>query len=666
MPRRAHLLLLVLASLMAAALTCSYATDPPTAPVLTTSTPVPLPPPPNQQTPATPTTGTLPLQSTAISADEMAQAIIDTDIPAFDAQDWRVRMRLLSTPVTPPSTAQTYALGDTETFFVERESTRNNMLQANLEYISEHAYFWVEDGVRLQPGEIERAADRFENEVYNPVRRVFGSEPLPGVDGDPRLHILHAHDLGADTIAFFLPSDRYPQAVVPDSNAREMFYVNLDSIDGIGDELYTRTLAHEFQHLIQSNVDPNESNWTDEGLAQVAERIAGFSDLDERLDFLAHTDTPLDMWPVEGDTFRNYGANYLFYLYVWEQLGEDAFSRMVQSPRNGLEAVSDALRETGSTRTVEQLFADWTVANLVDDPSIDGGRFGYQTSDTGDVQPIRRVEANPFNSAEQTPQYTATYYAIAGAQQLDLHFNGRPTAPLIPDSPHSGEAMWWASRGDNSDVRLTRKVDLSSVAQATLTFWTWFDLETDYDTAYVTVSPDGGQKWYPLEGQHTLDSSAEYFFPNYSGLSGGGSNAVWVQEQIDLTSYAGQVILLRFEVLTDTYYTRTGVALDDIAIPEIGFADDVESLAPDWQPEGWLRTGNVVPQYWGVYLVVHDASGTPNDVIEVPVAEDGSATWSGSLPDATGGATLVVAAAAPATIVPAEYTLELSGIYKVP
>jgi hypothetical protein len=592
----------------------------------------------------------------------MAQAIIDAEVPAFDSLDWQVRTGLLGPSAGAPPSPRAFIQGDRESFFVERETTFGGTVNATLQNVSKHAYFWVEDRAALGNGDMDRAAKRFEDEVYDNVRRVFGPEPNPGIDGDPHIHILHAYDLGEGTIAFFIPSDRYPRAVVPGSNEREILYVNLDAIDRVGDDLYTRTLAHEFQHLIQNNVDPNEFNWTDEGLALVAERIAGFDDAPERLDFLSTTDTPLNTWPVADDTFPNYGANYLFYLYLWEQLGEENFSRVVQSPHNGLEAVSHGLREQGAPRTAEELFSDWTVANLVNDPTVSDGRFGYQTARAGGVRPTQRISINPFSESNKIPQYSATYYDLAGSGQLNLTFQGDPSASLIPDRSHSGEAMWWASRGDNSNARLTRTVDLTGVTQATLTFWTWYELEEDFDTAYVSVSTDGGQKWDVLSGRHTSRNSADYDLPNYSGTSGGDSRPTWIQEQIDLSAYAGQVVSLRFEVLTDTFYTQHGMVLDDIAIPEIGFSDDVETLDTAWEAEGWLRTANVVPQHWGLYFVSH---GNPTQVIEIPIESDGSAQWSGEIPSQAISSTIVIAAAAPATHVPAQYSLMLSGTYQL-
>ena len=63
---------------------------------------------------------------------------------------------------------------------------------------------------------------------------------------------------------------------------------------------------------------------------------------------------------------------------------------------------------------------------------------------------------------------------------------------------HSGRYVWWSNRGDESDTTLTRTFDLTGLEQATLQAWLWYDIEKDYDYAYVEVSTDGGQTWEVL------------------------------------------------------------------------------------------------------------------------------------------------------------------------
>ena len=45
---------------------------------------------------------------------------------------------------------------------------------------------------------------------------------------------------------------------------------------------------------------------------------------------------------------------------------------------------------------------------------------------------------------------------------------------------------------------------------------------------------------------------------------------------MDLTPYAGKEILVRFEMITDDAVNMPGLLIDKIAIPEIGYTDNVE------------------------------------------------------------------------------------------
>ncbi len=71
---------------------------------------------------------------------------------------------------------------------------------------------------------------------------------------------------------------------------------------------------------------------------------------------------------------------------------------------------------------------------------------------------------------------------------------------------------------------------------------------------------------------------------------------LWIPQQADLSAYAGQQIMVRFEYVSLPDRENYGIAVDNIAIPEIGFADDAESGIPGWTLNGWQQTDNQVQQ----------------------------------------------------------------------
>ena len=220
----------------------------------------------------------------------------------------------------------------------------------------------------------------------------------------------------------------------------------------------------------------------------------------------------------------------------------------------------------------------------------------------------------------------------------------------------SGRHCWWGNRGDSIDSTLTRELDLSGLTEATLEFWTWFGLEEGWDFAYVEVSADDGQTWTILPGQHT---TAENPVGNSYGHGFTGQSESWVQEKIDLSAYTGQGVLLRFEYITDDSVYLDGFVIDDLTIPEMGYADDAEEDT-DWEANGFVRIDNELPQQYLVQIVEQLAEG--GEVVRrVGLDEDGKGeTAIQGLGTRLTGAVVIVSPVTPGTRQPARYTLTVS------
>ena len=129
---------------------------------------------------------------------------------------------------------------------------------------------------------------------------------------------------------------------------------------------------------------------------------------------------------------------------------------------------------------------------------------------------------------------------------------------------------------------------------------------------------------------------------------------------VDLTTYAGRRVLIRFEYITDEGYNKPGLAIDDIRVPEINYSDDAESPR-DWQSAGWIRIGNKVPETWFVALIEKGPNGV-NRVRELPVSTNGTGTLNIAAigPNAaTKEAILVIAPMAPKTTEITNYTFTI-------
>jgi hypothetical protein len=243
---------------------------------------------------------------------------------------------------------------------------------------------------------------------------------------------------------------------------------------------------------------------------------------------------------------------------------------------------------------------------------------------------------------------------------LTLDFQGDTDVSLTDAAPASGTGMWWSKRGDDSESTLTRAFDLTGVQKATLQFSTRFEIELNYDYAFVTVSTDGGKTWTTLPGSTTTndDPQGANYGNGITGLSGepgvdpeSGLRGKWLEESMDLSPFAGKQILVRFWLVHDAALNYTGLLLDNIRIPEIGYSDDVESGDGGWEAQGFVRTTGALPQEWTLRLV--QISGDKTTV--TPVLVDAQGHASVSLPDGTRGV-LMVSGTTYATTEPANYS----------
>ncbi|MGQ9457047.1 MAG: hypothetical protein ACUVS5_02040 [Anaerolineae bacterium] len=545
----------------------------------------------------------------------LAQALA-ADLPVRDLGDLARRLKDVPPEALAPARPEPgeRSLGDREVFWVVDHSRPENprffQAEAELRHISRHAYFWVQTGLRRAPdaAQLQRQGMAFDA-IYETNRRYFGSEWSPGIDGETRVHIFNGRVPGVG--GYFSSVDEVPKAVHPQSNEKEIFYVNLDTLTP-GTDLYSAVLAHEFQHMIQWHQNRGEDGWVEEGLSELAMTLNGYPTDGSEVVFDLFPDTQLNAWTDEmGRSPVHYGASYLFAAYFYERFGEEALRALAADPRTGIAGFNAVLSPLDLD--FDTLFRQWVVANIV--PREEQRRLPFGSPSYarrhGTVRLGRRIARYPARGEGTVHQYGTDYLLLAppkgGPVDLTVQFDGSSRTRLVPAFPAEGRAFWYSGRGNQRDITLTRAVDLRGVSQATLTFRTWYQIEDGWDFGYVAISTDGGETWALLRGAHMSDKNpmGNNYGWGYTGVSGGrkGDEPRWVDERIDLTPYAGREVLLRFEYVTDDAYHAVGWALDDIAIPEIGFHEGAEAEDPAWEARGFVRCTNFVPQRFGVQLV---------------------------------------------------------------
>ncbi|MGD2163888.1 MAG: immune inhibitor A, partial [Anaerolineae bacterium] len=607
--------------------------------------------------PLTPTTVPTPTVNRDPAGDlgeETEALLVDTVIPVRDLHELAVRLRGL-----PSDTARTvnpegspdYQVGTRRLFHASNVDTEEQFdLYATLEYKTEHVYMWVEEGEPVDQGDLEAAAQLFEKETYATNRAFFGSEWSPGVDNDPHLSILHAANLGDSVAGYYSSADEFVSEVREDSNEMEMFYINIDNVLP-NSAFYNGVLAHEFQHMVHWHNDRNEDTWLNEGFSELATYLNGFDVGGSDYLFADAPDTQLNSWPSgPGAAGPNYGGAYLFTSYFLDRFGSDATKALVAHDDNSFASVDDVLREVSEGLTYEDLFGDWIVANLVDDPTIADGRYGYEDIDppAADVETTYYQNAYPVSEKGTVHQHGTDYIELQGQRPLTFSFTGSTRVGLVDTTAHSGQYVWWSNRGDDSDMALTRAFDLSNHSEATLSYWTWYDIEKDWDYAYLEASTDGGRAWEILETPSGVDTNpnGNSFGWAYTGQSGDGEEPQWIKEEVDLSDYAGQEILLRFEYITDDAVNRPGLVLDDVSVPAIGYSSDFESDEAGWEAAGFIRHANVLSQRWLVQMILFGPETTLK-ILELD--DDQSGSWSVPLSKESDRAVISVSGLAPVT-----------------
>lgn len=518
--------------------------------------------------------------------------------------------------------------------------------------VSDHAYWWIEQGLEVDDADLQRSVAGVEEQIYPRVTAAFGA--APGSAADPqRGHIINGRIPGVG--GYVSGADPYPPSVQPYSNGVPAIYINAREIP-LGSPEYLTVLAHELQHAIHWYADPAEATWLNEGLSELAVTEAGYSPGSMGY-YLRRPNASLVNWPkdLDSDIGLNYGAASLFAHYLREQyVPEGGLPDLLAGPRNGIAAVDAFLAERGVETAAGEpagfhsVFADWMVANLLD---ADAGEFGYAGLDVA-ASITRTQRLGDEGTTVSLPQYGIDYVEVKGIDKgAEIRFEADGVTSILPDQfPHRG--CWWTNRGDDTSTTLTREITVPAMTsngeEPALMFQLWHDIEEDWDYLYIQASSDDGETWDVLPADGTTDANplGNSYGHGYTGSGG------WKEVVVPLADYAGRASLLRFHYVTDDAIHGTGACLGDVALSWEGDHDPNR-----WEPDGFVRINNRVLQEWIVWVIRDDAEPT---AMRMPLRWDsGQQKYVGRVgtqaADGDGRVVLAVSPVAPATLERARY-----------
>lgn len=150
----------------------------------------------------------------------------------------------------------------------------------------------------------------------------------------------------------------------------------------------------------------------------------------------------------------------------------------------------------------------------------------------------------------------------------------------VISEPYAGSNFYYSGSGDDLDNFMTKQIDVTS--GTAISAMVNYDIEEDWDYAYLVVSTDGGATWTNIETNLSTDDD-----PNGQNYGNGitGTSNKWVELTADISAYEGP-ITLGFRYWTDGASGGVGFMVDDISIK--GFPIDGAETETD---EGWKFDG---------------------------------------------------------------------------
>jgi hypothetical protein len=230
-------------------------------------------------------------------------------------------------------------------------------------------------------------------------------------------------------------------------------------------------------------------------------------------------------------------------------------------------------------------------------------------------------------------------------KQFDSWPAARYAKPGGPFDPHTGTQYVYSQIADVSYKRLTREIAVPA-AGGSLTFWTSYDTEAEWDHLFVEARTPGGEDWttLPEANGHTTTATGQScpagwvtlhphlaHYQTWNGVdactgtgttgawnAASGNSAGWQEWTIDLSAYAGGTVEISIAYASDWASQGIGVFVDDITLPD-GTSTSFETGLDGWAiagpPEGSAPNVNNFVQTDASGFPVGNAIATPHSLL---------------------------------------------------
>lgn len=143
----------------------------------------------------------------------------------------------------------------------------------------------------------------------------------------------------------------------------------------------------------------------------------------------------------------------------------------------------------------------------------------------------------------------------------------------IADSPTGNY-----SNNSNKTISLLSNLNLTNTIYAHLQYYVKFQLEKNYDKVQILGSINNGSSWSPICGKYeTSPASFGGTTPMYDGLQN-----LFIKEEINLSDYVGQNLLVKFVLTSDGGSTEDGFYFDEFLVRKINsITSSIQEISVD-------------------------------------------------------------------------------------
>ena len=132
---------------------------------------------------------------------------------------------------------------------------------------------------------------------------------------------------------------------------------------------------------------------------------------------------------------------------------------------------------------------------------------------------------------------------------------------------HSSPRSFWSGDASTMERYIQSITPYTVQPDDTLKFWAWYDIQTNFDFAYVEISTDGIH-FTPIDGNLSTDGDP-WWHNRGHGITGTSGDEPWMSEWVEglypLNDFAGEDIYVRFSYKDHSlYYAWYGFIVDDI------------------------------------------------------------------------------------------------------